>query len=152
VFINTFFLPDSAGRRRLRKEVAMTPSKSLPARPSLESLRKQAKRLARKLAVSHRDAQLALAREYGFAGWRELLEEVLKLAPIATIDSRRRKGGKDFRAVVTKRLPARVCCGSQSFAAAPVPRHSSHRCVLGSVELSATSFHGGGTLCPGHLE
>jgi hypothetical protein len=56
----------------------MTPSKSLPARPSLESLRKQAKRLARKLAVSHRDAQLALAREYGFAGWRELLEEVLK--------------------------------------------------------------------------
>ena len=56
----------------------MTPSKSLPARPSLESLRKQAKRLARKLAVSHRDAQLALAREYGFAGWRELREEVLK--------------------------------------------------------------------------
>jgi hypothetical protein len=56
----------------------MTPSQSLPARPSLESLRKQAKRLARKLAVSYRDAQLALAREYGFAGWRELREEVLK--------------------------------------------------------------------------
>jgi hypothetical protein len=56
----------------------MTPSKSLPARPSLESLRKQAKGLARKLAVSYRDAQLALAREYGFAGWPQLREEVLK--------------------------------------------------------------------------
>jgi len=56
----------------------MTLPKSLPARPSLESLRKQAKRLARKLAVSHRNGQLALAREYGFAGWRELREEVLK--------------------------------------------------------------------------
>src|ERR1700722_10393992 len=56
----------------------MTPSKSLPARPSLESLRKQAKRLARKLAVSHRDAQLALARKYGFIGWGELCEEALK--------------------------------------------------------------------------
>lgn len=56
----------------------MTLPKSFPARPSLESLRKQAKSLAHKLAVSHREAQLALAREYGFAGWRELREEVLK--------------------------------------------------------------------------
>ena len=46
----------------------MTTLKSLPARPSLESLRKQAKRLAREASLSHRDAQLALAREYGFAG------------------------------------------------------------------------------------
>ena len=73
----------------------MTTSK-LPARPSLESLRKQAKKLARAIAagdddaiararaqlpraampLSQRDAQLVLAREYGFAGWKELLKEV----------------------------------------------------------------------------
>jgi hypothetical protein len=74
----------------------MTATKSLPARPSLESLRKQAKKLARSLAagdaaaiararaqlpraelpLSQRDAQLVLAREYGCPGWKDLLEEV----------------------------------------------------------------------------
>src|SRR5215475_10872465 len=73
----------------------MTTSK-LPARPSLESLRKQAKKLAHgivagdavaiararaqlpqaKLPLSQRDAQLVLAREYGFAGWQDLIKEV----------------------------------------------------------------------------
>jgi hypothetical protein len=68
----------------------------LPARPSLESLRKQAKKLARdivagnagaiararaqlseaELPLSHRDAQSVLAREYGFPGWKDLLKEV----------------------------------------------------------------------------
>src|SRR5580700_4695032 len=68
----------------------------LPARPSLESLRKQAKKLAREIAagdavavararaqlpqaelpLSQRDAQLVLAREYGFPGWKDLLKEV----------------------------------------------------------------------------
>lgn len=70
----------------------------LPARPSLESLRKQAKKLARgiaaadpeaiararaqlpeaKLPLPQRDAQLALAREYGFPGWQDLVKEVAK--------------------------------------------------------------------------
>ena len=45
----------------------MAASKVLPPRPSLESLRKQAKKIARERSVSLRDAQLALAREYGFA-------------------------------------------------------------------------------------
>jgi hypothetical protein len=73
----------------------MTTSK-LPADPSLESLSKQAKKLARgtaagdavaidraraqlpraKLPLSQRDAQLVLAREYGFPGWKDLLKEV----------------------------------------------------------------------------
>jgi hypothetical protein len=76
----------------------MTTPRALPARPSIESLRKQAKKLAREVAagdaaavarvrvhqpdaelpLSHRDAQLVLAREYGFAGWQDLREEVLK--------------------------------------------------------------------------
>ena len=68
----------------------------LPARPSLDSLRKQAKKLARgivagdavaiararaqlpqvQLPLSLRDAQLVLAREYGFPGWQDLVKEV----------------------------------------------------------------------------
>jgi hypothetical protein len=76
----------------------MTTPKSLPARPSQESLRKQAKTLHRDIAagnaaaiararaqlpnvempLSQRDAQLVLAREYGYAGWQDLSAEVLK--------------------------------------------------------------------------
>src|SRR5689334_7259235 len=76
----------------------MTASKSLPARPSLESLRKQAKQLARDVAagdaaslarvrvqlpnvdgpLTQRNAQLVVAREYGYAGWRDLTAEVSK--------------------------------------------------------------------------
>ncbi len=74
----------------------MTASKSLPARPSLDSLRKQAKKLARDIAVgdagaiararahlpnvdlplTQRNAQLVIAREYGYAGWQDLTAEV----------------------------------------------------------------------------
>src|ERR1700750_1538714 len=73
----------------------MTTSK-LPARPALESIRNKAKKLAHGIAageasaiararaqlpqaelpLSQRDAQLVLAREYGFAGWQDLLREV----------------------------------------------------------------------------
>src|SRR5215471_3440296 len=73
----------------------MTTSK-LPDRPSLESLRKQAKKLARGIAagdaaaiararaqlpqaelpLSMRDSHLVLAREYGFPGWKDLVKEV----------------------------------------------------------------------------
>ena len=76
----------------------MSAARELPARPSLDSLRKQAKRLARdaaagngeaiarvhaqlsraKLPLSNRDAQLVIAREYGFVGWPELTAEVQK--------------------------------------------------------------------------
>jgi Ankyrin repeats (many copies) len=76
----------------------MTTSKSLPPRPSLKSLRKQAKKLARdidardtdaiaraqvqlpniELPLTQRNAQLVIAREYGFAGWHDLTAEVIK--------------------------------------------------------------------------
>jgi hypothetical protein len=76
----------------------MAAVRDLPARPSLDSLRKQAKRLARDAAAgngdaiarvhaqlprrtippSSRDAQLVIAREYGFAGWQDLTAEVQK--------------------------------------------------------------------------
>src|SRR5688572_5048944 len=56
----------------------MTTSKSLPARPSLESLRKQAKKRAREASLPLREAQLVIAREYGYPGWVNLVEEVHK--------------------------------------------------------------------------
>jgi hypothetical protein len=76
----------------------MSAARDLPARPSLDSLRKQAKRLARdaqagngeaiarvhaqlpraKIPLSNRDAQLVVAREYGFVGWPALTAEVQK--------------------------------------------------------------------------
>jgi len=74
----------------------LTTSKRLPARPSLGSLRKQAKKLARDIAAGHadaiararaqlpnvdlpltlRNAQLVIARDYGYAGWPDLTAEV----------------------------------------------------------------------------
>ncbi|PYR54554.1 MAG: hypothetical protein DMF91_26450, partial [Acidobacteria bacterium] len=76
----------------------MTTPKSLPPRPSLESLRKQAKKFARDIAagddgaiararvelpnvdlpLTQRNAQLVIAREYGYAGWQDLTAEVSK--------------------------------------------------------------------------
>ena len=77
----------------------MSPSKFLPPYPSFESIRKQAKKLVRQLVagdsdalarvhaqlpapvlpLSLRDAQLVLAREYGFAGWQDLRAAVIRL-------------------------------------------------------------------------
>jgi hypothetical protein len=77
----------------------VTPSKSLPSHPSFESIRKRAKTLARQIGagepnalarvhaqllnptppLSLRDAQLVLAREYGFAGWQDLRAAALRL-------------------------------------------------------------------------
>jgi hypothetical protein len=76
----------------------VTAPKALPARPSLASLHKQAKKLGRDIAagdaaaiaraqlqlpdvalpLSQRNAQLVLAREYGFAGWQDLTAEASK--------------------------------------------------------------------------
>src|SRR5262245_48535993 len=76
----------------------MTAPKPLPDLPSLASLRKEAKNLARDVAagtahalprlrarlpraplpLTQRNAQLVIAREYGYAGWRDLTAEVSK--------------------------------------------------------------------------
>ena len=53
----------------------------LPARPSLEQLRKQAKdRLDRMPGAKLADAQFALARDYGFDSWPKLARHVEALA------------------------------------------------------------------------
>ena len=92
----------------------MAISKALPSRPSLESLRKQAKKLARDsaagdasaaqraraqlpgidLPLTQRNAQFVIAREYGYAGWQELTAEV----------SRRLGGGLERAARQARRV------------------------------------------------
>jgi len=51
----------------------------LPARPSVEHLRKEAKRLAKDRSLKLADAQRALANDYGFRSWVELLDRVAQL-------------------------------------------------------------------------
>src|SRR5437868_12402851 len=95
----TFFQPGISGTQANMKGGLVTPSKFLPPHASFESLRKQAKKLVRQMAASDpdalarvhaqlpapilplslRDAQLVLAREYGFAGWQDLRAAVLRL-------------------------------------------------------------------------
>ncbi|MBD5657601.1 MAG: hypothetical protein IAI50_20835, partial [Candidatus Eremiobacteraeota bacterium] len=48
----------------------------LPARPSAEYLRKQAKRLARERKVRVAEAQRILANDYGFPQWSAMLHHV----------------------------------------------------------------------------
>ena len=57
------------------------PSARLPARPSLEQLRKQAKELSRSAAVPLHQAQLDLARRYGFENWPALVHGVAAQEP-----------------------------------------------------------------------
>ena len=55
-------------------------SRDLPAKPSLEYLRKQAKQLQRTMSQGKlADAQHALAREYGFANWARLKSHVVTM-------------------------------------------------------------------------
>jgi hypothetical protein len=92
----------------------MTTWKSLPARPSLESLRTQANELAREieggdagaverarlrlpdvaLPLTESNAQLVIAQEYGFTDWQHLTAEV----------SRRLGSGLEWAAAQARRL------------------------------------------------
>ena len=51
----------------------MSRLRPLPSHPNLEFERKQAKALARRLGIRLADAQLRIAREYGFASWPRLV-------------------------------------------------------------------------------
>src|SRR5262245_54908854 len=59
----------------------MTVTPRLPARPSLEQLRKQAKERLEQLRITQpgarlADAQFALARDYGYESWPKLVHHV----------------------------------------------------------------------------
>jgi hypothetical protein len=54
---------------------------ALPARPSLEQLRKQAKELSRSAEIPLHQAQLDLARRHGFESWPKLVHHVETFDP-----------------------------------------------------------------------
>ena len=58
---------------------------SLPPRPSLEHLRKEAKDLARAKDIQLSDAQHRVAREYGFPRWERLVEHVCSVRGQGTL-------------------------------------------------------------------
>ena len=60
-------------------------ARSLPSRPDLDQLKRQAKELLRRQPQLGRlrDAQRALAEEYGFASWDELRTHVVGLSDAA---------------------------------------------------------------------
>ena len=72
----------------MRKGFVMTasqkPLRRLPANPSEENLRKQAKRLSKSEGVTLAVAQRRLATEYGFKSWALLVAEVAVARPKAT--------------------------------------------------------------------
>lgn len=57
------------------------PIARLPARPSLEQLRKQAKDASRSRGIPLHQAQLDLARRYGFESWPKLVHHVVATGP-----------------------------------------------------------------------
>src|ERR1044072_3361811 len=62
----------------------------LPPNPSAEHLRKQAKRLAKAEGLKLAAAQHRLAKDYGFAGWAELMRavEARRRSPLAAAAAR----------------------------------------------------------------
>src|SRR5262249_28012871 len=82
-----FFQPVIADPGAFERRSSMVePSSRLPARPSLEQLRKQAKERLRARRLTEPDATLAsvqfdLAREYGFESWPKLVEHIQKVSP-----------------------------------------------------------------------
>ncbi|MDR3703537.1 MAG: hypothetical protein P4L56_28065 [Candidatus Sulfopaludibacter sp.] len=86
-------MPDSARR--------------LPARPSLEQLQKQAKDLLRQYRADSAtatlaEAQLVLAREYGFATWARLKHHVEAIAQPKTITLREPQSQQDWETLYAR--------------------------------------------------
>ncbi|HEY6141430.1 MAG TPA: hypothetical protein VI670_27045, partial [Thermoanaerobaculia bacterium] len=51
-------------------------ARQLPSHPDLEQLKRQAKELQASAGIPLHEAQTRLARDYGFASWNKLREEV----------------------------------------------------------------------------
>jgi hypothetical protein len=86
-----FFQPVERTRASVKGDRVSDPASRLPARPSLEQLRKQAKERHQALRAgdpdaSLADAQHALARDYGFEHWPALVHHVESLQSSERVD------------------------------------------------------------------
>ena len=66
--------------------------RALPARPSKDHLRKQAKQLAKETPLGLAAAQRRLAQEYGVATWAELMRKVDDAIPLSPLGAAARAG------------------------------------------------------------
>ena len=80
--------------------------RALPARPSAEFLRKEAKRLARTRSLGLAAAQRALAAEYGHSSWGDLLRHVAGIASQAPPRSPLAAAARDADIAAVRRLLA----------------------------------------------
>src|SRR5262245_24757368 len=94
--------------------------RSLPDRPSLEWLRKQAKRRLQDLRRTHPDAQLTdaqfeLAKQYGFPSWRALKAHVDSLTLDGRLFAAVRDGDLDRLAALLDRHPEKLHVREQPY-------------------------------------
>ncbi|HEY6237028.1 MAG TPA: ankyrin repeat domain-containing protein [Candidatus Elarobacter sp.] len=114
---------------------------SLPARPSREHLRKQAKRHARERSVGLAAAQHAVANDYGFPNWAELMRHVASVrdenaAPPSPLFAAVRAGDVDaVRALLADGANPRLGDGRES------PLHAAAR--RGPLALVEALIEGG---------
>ncbi|MEM8589179.1 MAG: ankyrin repeat domain-containing protein [Pseudomonadota bacterium] len=82
-------------------------AKRLPKSPDLAHLKKQAKALARSADIKLSEAQLGLARDYGFASWPKLKQAVDEQRPFTIDDFLKAATGRrlDLAEAMLKRRP-----------------------------------------------
>jgi ankyrin repeat protein len=156
-----------------RKEAAVV-ARHLPANPSLEQLRKQAKEIRDHVRSGHpkavkgarashprwgdtpldaaewagftlADAQLVVAREYGFASWRRLREQVELLVRYSASPQRRPANGAD-PVYELLRLACLTNCDTWNVGAGEEPddphrQYAARRLLVAHPELASATIH-----------
>ena len=124
--------------------------KQLPARPSLEHLKKQAKELAREQKIALHDAQSVITRDYGFASWKQLhahVESILPQetltalmgqlpAPVAEAIARAAAGLAPFTGAVPATLPLVATRNALLTAGAVAPLHIGRPSSIAAIEAA----------------
>src|SRR6476660_3314586 len=98
----------------------MSDSSTLPDSPNLEWLRKEAKRRLDQLRETHpaaklAEAQLALARQYGFASWRALKSHVDLLSVEGQLFAAARAGELDTLSALLDRHPDKLLARAKPY-------------------------------------
>ena len=104
----------------MSEQTPASASLSLPDSPNLDWLRKQAKRRLGELreanpAARLADAQLDLARQYGFSSWRALKAHIDSLTVEGQLFEAARKGDVDILAALLDQHPEKLHAGTKPY-------------------------------------
>jgi hypothetical protein len=151
----------SGGSEWLTRHLVGVRTGSLPDEPSLEWLRKEARRRLEEVrradpAARLADAQFAVAQEYGFSSWRALKAHVDSLTTDGRLIDAPRSGDVHWDAVVTpctwppRRAIGRLSSPTEGRCRPGDPRQQARRRRQGQGgPWEATAFRRGG---PGHRD